>query len=282
MAPIRRYLRISKYSVLECRIYLDNPALAETWLLNPRNPILPRVIESVRPLVLPKLREENERSKAKSKSSKKKGLKDVVVEDDFEVSIFLTETTTRHSLLTKHKHLRDMGRKDLQSNSQKMTGDAGEMPIEVDDGPVLRREESDEDTINLQDLPVAVEQEPLAEPDEPLFVEQDNGPLRSKRGRPTFDTSKSPPNSSSPGLEPLSKRRKDTEFSEVADGEDDKKKMAMDTSYDGFSIYGRVLCLIVRRKETGKKKSPAVSGGQAMMEDWIVSTQMQPQDDDRI
>jgi len=78
MAPIRRYLRITKYSVLECRIYLDNPSLAESWLLNSRNPILPRVIESVRPLVLPKLREENERSK--SKGSKKKGVKDVVVE----------------------------------------------------------------------------------------------------------------------------------------------------------------------------------------------------------
>lgn len=45
--------------------------------MNPRNPILPRVIESVRPLVLPKLREENERSKSKGK---KKGVKDVVVE----------------------------------------------------------------------------------------------------------------------------------------------------------------------------------------------------------
>lgn len=82
MAPIRRYLRITKFSVLECRIYLDNPSLAETWLLNPRAPILPRVIESVRPLVLPKLREEKERAKSKS-SSKKKGVKDVVVEGMF-------------------------------------------------------------------------------------------------------------------------------------------------------------------------------------------------------
>ena len=78
MAPIRRYLRISKYSVLECRIYLDNPALAQPWLLSPRNPVLPRVIESVRPLVLPKLREEKERSR--KRSTKKKGIKDVVVE----------------------------------------------------------------------------------------------------------------------------------------------------------------------------------------------------------
>ncbi len=79
MAPIRRYLRISKYSVLECRIYLDNPGLAQSWLLNPRNPVLPRVIDSIRPLVLPKLREEKERARKKG-AAKKRGIKDVVVE----------------------------------------------------------------------------------------------------------------------------------------------------------------------------------------------------------
>jgi hypothetical protein len=77
MAPIRLYLRISAFSVLEVRIYLDNPADAGRWLLNPREPGLPRVIEAVRPLILPKLREESER--AKGKGSKKKGVKDVVV-----------------------------------------------------------------------------------------------------------------------------------------------------------------------------------------------------------
>lgn len=79
MAPLRRYLRITQYSVLECRIYLDNPALAESWLLNSRDPVLPRVMESVRPFVLPKLREENERRKGKG-GNKKKGVKDVIVE----------------------------------------------------------------------------------------------------------------------------------------------------------------------------------------------------------
>lgn len=78
MAPIRRYLRITKYSVLECRIYLDNPSLAQSWLLNPRNAVLPRIIENIRPLVIPKLREEKERSK--KKSSKKKNIKDVIVQ----------------------------------------------------------------------------------------------------------------------------------------------------------------------------------------------------------
>lgn len=81
MAPLRRYLRITKHSVLEVRIYLDRPADAETWLLKRDNPALPRIIQAVRPLVLPKLREENERGKGRSGAkAKKKGVKDVVVE----------------------------------------------------------------------------------------------------------------------------------------------------------------------------------------------------------
>ena len=77
MAPIRRYLRITKYSVLEVRIYLDQPSQQSSWLLREKDPALPRVIEVVRPLVLPKLREENERAKGK-KGGKGRGVKDVV------------------------------------------------------------------------------------------------------------------------------------------------------------------------------------------------------------
>lgn len=76
MAPVRRYLRISKHSVLECRIFLENPADESRWLLRPKDPALPRVVEAIRPLVLPKLREENERAKGKGK--KKNRVKDVV------------------------------------------------------------------------------------------------------------------------------------------------------------------------------------------------------------
>lgn len=80
MAPIRRYLRITRFSVLEVRIYLDNPALAQSWLLNSRDPVLPRIIDAIRPLVLPKLREENENAKRKGGKKKNKGVRDVVVE----------------------------------------------------------------------------------------------------------------------------------------------------------------------------------------------------------
>jgi len=84
-----------------------------------------------------------------------------------------------------------------------------------------------------------------------------------------------------------SKRRKekDTESSPAPPAED-KKKMAMDISYEGFAIYGRVLCLVVKRRGTGQKTAqPGASnkslaegssqiGNQAVMENWIKSTQM--------
>jgi hypothetical protein len=81
MAPIRRYLRISKYSVLECRIFLENPSDTR-WLLDSSrdNAVLPRIFETIKPLVLPKLREENERALAKKKSNP---VKDVLVEGVF-------------------------------------------------------------------------------------------------------------------------------------------------------------------------------------------------------
>jgi hypothetical protein len=87
----------------------------------------------------------------------------------------------------------------------------------------------------------------------------------------------------------------------------EKKKVAMDISYEGFAIYGRVLCLVVKRRgnaggrsvgavaESGAAASSsgsgrataqaagnrgagaaATGGGQARMENWIASTQMTP------
>jgi hypothetical protein len=76
MAPIRRYLRISKYSVLECRIYLEDPADTR-WLLDRRDAVLRRIFTAIKPLVLPKLHEENERAMARKKSNP---VKDVIVE----------------------------------------------------------------------------------------------------------------------------------------------------------------------------------------------------------
>ncbi|KAL1612982.1 hypothetical protein SLS60_001213 [Paraconiothyrium brasiliense] len=250
MAPIRRYLRITKHSVLEVRIYL-------TWLLRRDNPALPRVIQAVRPLVLPKLREENERSAGRGRGkAKKKGVKDVVAEgkcygnavhahvtlnpatDDFEVSIFLTELSSRHSVLTKQKVFKDKPR--IQSNSGKLTswlnGGNSEQPLVINESPtepIVIREEDDDEPVSLADIPEAEGSE--------------------------------------------------DQTMEAASEHDQKKKLGLNTSYEGFSIYGRILCLVVKRRgarhQAGSNSAPVSS--QQMLEKWV-STQAQAEqvDDD--
>lgn len=261
MPPIRRYLRITEYSVLECRIYLNNPSDAHRWLLNPRAPILPRVIEAVRPLVLPKLREENARAKS-GKGGKKKGWKDIVVEDEFEVSVFLTETSTRHSILRREKVAKG-GKGRLGSRDGRLTG-TRDVPVEVGEGgPGLLREESDEMLeVRLADLPAAGEEAtdgvvmlPKEESREELFVSDGSDAVESQR-------------------ETRSTGKRKGAAADDADGDDDKKKLGINTTYDGFSIYGRILCLVVKRRGSAKGKEVAGGTGQAMMEDWIASTQM--------
>ncbi|KAF1990245.1 hypothetical protein K402DRAFT_460358 [Aulographum hederae CBS 113979] len=295
MAPIRRYLRITKYSVLEVRVYLDNPALSETWLLRRGDPALPRIIDAVQPLVLPKLREENERAKGKGRGKSKKGVKDVVSRDDFEVSIFLTSTTTPHTLLTKQKHFGDKPR--LKSNSAKLTGwlttGTAEKPIDVPEGaeqvPIIRAEEDDEpiDLDNIPDAPPPPTEQNQASQrrskrrregsEEDLFVGDDDEDdedesydpddaiptRRTRRKRRREDN----PNHSDPDPD------LDPEPDEQS--QDEKKKMAMRTEYDGFSIYGKILCLVVKRtgtKATTGGGAGAAASGQQMMEAWV-STQ---------
>ncbi|CAO2657336.1 Nn.00g034620.m01.CDS01 [Neocucurbitaria sp. VM-36] len=267
MAPLRRYLRITKHSVLEVRIYLDRPADAEAWLLKRDNPALPRVIQAIRPLVLPKLREENERGKGhRGAKAKKKGVKDVVVEDDFEVSIFLTELSSRHSVLTKQKIFKDKAR--IQSNSGKLTGwlttGTSDQPVVINEEvmePIVIREEEAEEAINLADIPEADIQQ--------------NQPQRSVRNASDSEGS----DLFVPG--PSTKQRKtsrrlDTsnqdEDDEVSQ-DDDKKKLGLITSYDGFSIYGRILCLVVKRRGVRNQVGGGgVPSSQAMLENWV-STQ---------
>lgn len=217
MPPIRRYLRISRHSALECRIFLENPADGPRWLLNPADPALPRIFEAVKPLVLPKLKEENERAKGKGK--KKKSVKDVVVGDDFEVSVFLTDVGTRHNLVVKNKTFRNADA-NLKSNTRA--------------DPVILREESDEE-LDLARIPRADMDEDME------YIPGGND-----------------------------------------DGQDDKKKLAFKTTYTGFAIWGKVLCLLVQRKGgPGKKSNSSADGGaQALMQEWITASQMQQDDDD--
>ncbi|KAF2856830.1 hypothetical protein T440DRAFT_382604 [Plenodomus tracheiphilus IPT5] len=292
MAPLRRYLRITKHSVLEVRIYLDRPADAEAWLLKRGDPALPRVIQAIRPLVLPKLREENERGKGKGTAkAKKKGVKDVVVEDDFEVSIFLTELSSRHSVLTKQKIFKDKVR--IQSNSGKLTNwlttGTSDQPVIINEDAaqpiVIREEDEDDKAIDLADIPEA-------------DVQQKQSRRSARNGRTGSDTVSV--SSESDGSDMFvddrppkrSKSNSGRRSGPTDQGEhqgplqeDDKKKLRLNTSYDGFSIYGRILCLVVKRR--GVRSLPggpiAASESSQMMEAWVstqaVADQLDADDD---
>ncbi|KAH7406035.1 hypothetical protein DE146DRAFT_431731 [Phaeosphaeria sp. MPI-PUGE-AT-0046c] len=285
MAPLRRYLRITKHSVLEVRIYLDRPADADAWLLKRDNPALPRVIQAVRPLVLPKLREENERGKGKGGAkAKKKGVKDVVVEDDFEVSIFLTELSSRHSVLTKQKIFKDKAR--IQSNSGKLTnwlttGTSEQPMLIVEDAtePIVIREE-DEEAINIADIPEA------EEPHEPSRRSERH--KRQLSGAQEDTVSNGSDSDSSTLFVPgrptkRSRTNEDDAVSVNKDAEedrDDKKKLGLNTSYDGFSIYGRILCLVVKRRGGPLSGSRAPASSEQMLENWVSTQAVANHDED--
>lgn len=250
------------------------------------------------------------------------------------MSIFLTETSTRHSLLYKHKHFRDITQTKLTSNSAKLTGASREAPIEIEqaaaeEGPpvvqVLREEDDDGEDVALADIPSISEDETLATSTRvskrrrgetagspvpgtqgtgrlaPAYVpdsdeeiaDDDDGLFVRQEDEGSGDDSEE----DAMLMQPPAKRRKDAASAGADEdgsehGPDDKKKLAMDISYEGFAIYGRVLCLVVKRREgssSSKGKGKGVAGapgaaglgsraaqrpeGQAVMENWITSTQ---------
>lgn len=185
--------------------------------------------------------------------------------DDFEVAVFLTETSSRHSILRKMKTAKtEKGR--LGTTNGKLTG-TRDVPVEVGEGaPGLVLEESEEsEGVRMTDIPSVAGDEvhrsaalTKEETQEGLFVSDDS----DEGNGIAEETSPSKKNGKRPVEE------------DDGGGEDDKKKLGMDTTYDGFSIYGRILCLVVKRRGTAKGKELAGGAGQAMMEEWITSTQM--------
>ena len=212
--------------------------------------------------MLPKLREENENAAKKSKGKKKRGVRDVVSGDDFEVSIFLTETSTSHAMLTKQKTFSTKPK--LESNASKLTewmgGADAQTAIRVEDGdevPAVLLEEDDQE-VALSDIP---------------DIDTTAATSRAKRARNAEDENEhifvqsEDDDKEEEASAPRKKRKTKVKDAE----EDDKKKLGINTAYEGFSIYGRILCLIVKRK--GNKKSVGGNAaGTKMLENWV-STQ---------
>lgn len=170
----------------------------------------------------------------------------------------------------------------MESNSTRLIHDTDNTVVDVDaDGIVPLLQEEEDDEIGLAEIPLA------------------SSLRRSKRQRPrsSHDSEDDSPDDHDAGSAieigsdtdaPPQKRQRGQPDSDEGsqDGDDDKKKLAMDVSYEGFAIYGRVLCLVVKKRESGKTRQPSSSAaaapgsaggkleGQAMMENWITSTQI--------
>ncbi|KFY23931.1 hypothetical protein V493_05555 [Pseudogymnoascus sp. VKM F-4281 (FW-2241)] len=170
----------------------------------------------------------------------------------FEVSVFLTETSTRHTVLKRRKIFREPERKGANADTDPNAP-----------APLLRVEEDDD--VVIQDVPPAREDTNNPSPTR-----------RSKRTRPTkvadtlfiADSDASTSDLDSP---PPKRARSAAPLGAAEEEEQDEKKMAMRSEYDGYGIYGRVLCLIVTK--TAAKDGTGGGGGREVMEEWIASTQ---------
>jgi hypothetical protein len=201
------------------------------------------------------------------------------VSDDFEVSIFLTELSSRHSVLTKHKVFKDKAR--IQSNSGKLTNwlttGSSNQPVLIDEDstePIVVREEDDDEPINLADIPEADGvQKAVRRSVRDQRRREDLGLDTVSSGSDSNDSDLFVPGKSA-------KRQKTggapANAEEDGNGEelqDDKKKLGINTSYEGFSIYGRILCLVVKRRGTRTTAGGAAPTSSAQMLETWVSTQ---------
>lgn len=192
-------------------------------------------------------------------------------------------------MLTKQKVFKDKPR--IRSNSGKLTnwltaGTSDKPVVIAEDGtePIVLRED-DEEPINLEDIPEAGRDN----------IRARNSPSNKRRRSPTSEDAVSNDSDTDDSFQsesaPITKRTRRhgsgttaDEVGSIEDAQDDKKKLGLNTSYEGFSIYGRILCLVVKRR--GQRAAASASGppvsSQQMLENWV-STQAaaeQVNDDD--
>ncbi|KAK6521275.1 hypothetical protein TWF506_001499 [Arthrobotrys conoides] len=165
MAPLRRYIKLTPQTTLQTQIFLEDPSLLHTWLIHPTNPALPRIIDSLKGLILPKLREERERERAGVVTKKQQAVKDVVSGSDFEVSVFFKDSTNRHALvMPRREFLAPKPEGGLKSNSSKMVlgnemsnfGESEGGGQEDTNQIANLRIENEDDEVDLYALPLAL------------------------------------------------------------------------------------------------------------------------------
>ncbi|KAK6361765.1 hypothetical protein TWF730_005480 [Orbilia blumenaviensis] len=185
MAPLRRYIKLTPHTTLQTQIFLEDPSLLHTWLIHPTDPALPRIIDSLKDLILPKLREERERERTNTVTKKQQAVKDVVSGSDFEVSVFFKDGTTRHTLvMPRREFLGPKTEGGLKPNSSKMVLGNDTLNVgESEDG-------GGQDTNQIANLRIENEDEevdlyalPLAPPAETIDVETQQADVNSVPAR---------------------------------------------------------------------------------------------------
>jgi hypothetical protein len=189
-------------------------------------------------------------------------------------------------VLTKQKVFKDKAR--IQSNSGKLTNwltiGTSDQPVLINEDatePIVIREEEDESSINIADIP---ERDELRQPSRRLARQKrqlDGSEYDAVSDGSGSDTSALfVPGRPSKRSKTSEGPARDDEYEDAEEAQDDKKKLGLNTSYDGFSIYGRILCLVVRRRgvrSAGGSEGPASS--QQMLENWV-STQAAAEHED--
>lgn len=157
----------------------------------------------------------------------------------------------------------------MKSNSGKLTAwtNTGENPIHLeDDQPPHILQEEDSEEISLDNLPEYNEKRSKrGREEDAIFVHSDESD-EDDEDNDAFETQNAPP-----------PKRAKLAGQEEQPPTDDKKKLGLKTAYDGFGIYGRILCLIVKRRGVKRPTAEGPSTGSEMLENWV-STQAQRDD----
>lgn len=162
------------------------------------------------------------------------------------MAIFFTDHSTRHSLLLRKRAIREKKSKGLLRSAN--PGTLSDWIVPRGDGATTGDESST--------TPIALE--PGAS-DSPIFLE-DDAANQPGGDAPIVFSELSP---RSPGS-PTGSR----EGSAFGDGEsdmEDKKKIRFNTTYSGFSIYGRILSLVVKRVDPVERAAAEAAAAAAAL-----------------
>jgi len=182
----------------------------------------------------------------------------------------LTETSSRHALLKKDKRAKSE-KSSWGITKGRLTG-AGtqDVPVDVEGGtdmPMVREESQENQDTALGDIPLAR--------NSPINGDAHAAHAAPQGGRDSLFVSEGSEDEQFQAQGdplPTNEKRESVPIGQ-GDRKDDKKKLALNTTYDGFTIYGRILCLVIKRRGSARGREQAGVSGQAMMEEWIASTQ---------